>query len=493
MCRGLHVFRKNFRWFGVFLGACLAAENGFSATTVPSVLTGTVVWEASGNPYLLQGDTRLAPGSVLICRPGVEIRVPVRQDESIPRASEKVDFILQGRLEIEGMPADPVRIVPENKTGRFGVLYVLQSPEKPWRSLHVTGGKVFLSRCAVRWNDGRVVQGGGVALGPSARLQAEDCQFDENETGLDFLAEDAEADLSRTRLWKNRMGLVFRAPARLSAKESAVLDSTKYAAVFLKPGEYRLPELWWGTTRTEAIQKSFYRAKGSSVFFQPFSTVDPFVTRVTGFTPKKEYLQRLDPWPKYSLGLEAGLVFPSLNKIPQTDFRSTLSIGVAGTYRFQNMLEGVVRLGLMELSSSNPAAKNSTSLSLLQGGVFLKNRFWIFRKEKDEEKNATPAPPEEEGPAKWPGRIAVTLEGGGWLTQAKLTVTRPQVPSNPSTPLETKASTEMNFNPHLGAGVSFPVAGRHTVQIGAAYQTVILGDGRSGFLLSFSGAFRYYF
>lgn len=491
MCRGLHVFRKNFRWVGVFLGACLAAESGVSATAVPTVLTGTVVWEASGNPYLLQGDTRLTPGSILICRPGVEIHVPVRRDESIPRASEKVDFILQGRLEIEGTPADPVRIMPENKTGRFGVLYVLQSPEKPWRSFHVTGGKVFLNQCTVQWNDGRVTQGGGVALGRSARLQMESGQFDENEIGVDFSAGDAEADLIRTRLWKNRMGLVFRAPARLNAHESAVLDSTKYAAVFLEPGEYRLPELWWGTSQAAEIQKNFYRAKGASVYFQSVSTADPFLSRVTGFTPKKEYLKRIDPWPKHSLGLEAGLVFPSLEKIPQTDFRSTLSIGMAGTYRFRNMLEGVVRLGLMELSSSNPDAKNSTALSLLQGGVFLKNRFWMFRKEK--EKNATPPPPGEEGPAKWPGRMAVYLEGGGWLTRSKLTVTRPQIPSNLSTPLETKTSTEMNFNPHLAAGVSIPVAGRHGVEIGAVYQAVILGDSRSGFLLSFSGAFRYYF
>lgn len=471
---------------GVFLGLAPPLS---ASTAVPALIRESGSWTRQGSPYVLSGDTRLAPGAVLVLEGGVEIRVPSRKDASLAGGTERVDFVVQGNLRVEGTAREPVRMLPEHPKGDFGALYVLTPPGAPWRHLEVAGGRIVVTGAALVLEDCRLHGGGGIFLARGGSATLLRCQVDDNSVGIRFHSADTSVRLHRTRLHGNRFGLVFDAPAVLFAEESSVVESKKYQAVHTGPGTVVLPSLWWGSSRAAEIYPTLHSGLGGGNFQlrEPLAA-DPFTARVKGFVPEVSYLQRLDPEPRLSAGLLLQVIRPSLH-IPHTDYSSTLGLGLTGAYRLGEALHLVGGLAVSEFSSSDPPQRTSSRLSLQQAGVFLRPVRLLMR---DPEPQTQPSPGVDP-PRRWAGALGVFLEAGGWITRSDLEVVRPRDLDDPSTPLETRSSSETNLHPQAGLGMDFRIAGRHKAELGAAYQWAPLSGERGGFFLVFHGAFRYYF
>lgn len=157
------------------LSGLVASGNGFDGVVLRGgALAGEHVWEATGLPYLVQGDPYVPEGSRLTVEPGVEVRF----DESTPLTA-------YGALQAIGTPAQPITFTgTTQQPGWWRGIWVDGGGDQPNESVvleHVTieyGGenqanlnlhdaRVRVSQSTIRYSGGDGVyayQGGGSTI-----------------------------------------------------------------------------------------------------------------------------------------------------------------------------------------------------------------------------------------------------------------------------------------------------------------------------------------
>jgi hypothetical protein len=442
------------------------------ATTVEPVLSGAVTWTREGNPYRIVQDTRLPSGSSLVLQPGVVIEMAVRSDASVPGGTPAVDFIVQGDLEVLGNDFAPVSMVPD-RPAQWGALYILPTRPRTWTSFHLVGGQLILARGELDLNACRVSQGRGIALMEGAVLRAENCQFDENKTGLLFLNAQASARLVRTRLKQNEVGFFFRAAGTLEAEGSSVYGSGRYHAANTSADMVVLPALWWGTSDGKKIMRKVLdgrskRGYGQFQFTQQLLK-DPMSADIKGFVPEGGPSRDRRSGPRFLAGPVFQMVLPQLN-IQGADMEPTLGYGLHLGTVIQRDLEVRGKFQTVALNAMNEERRSALHLNLARMGLTGHKQFALDKGR----------------------RVFLFAEAGGLLALTRQDLTRPQDPMVVTTPLVNKRTSETNLNITAGAGAEFQV-GKHRVEVGIHYELVPLNDDRGGALIPLQGALNLYF
>jgi len=443
-----------------------------AATPVEPVLSGAVTWTREGSPYQVTRDTRLLPGATLTVHPGVVIEMAVRADDSVPGGTPAVDFIVQGEMSVLGNDFAPVSMVPD-RPAQWGALYLLPPRLQNWSCFYLVGGQLILGRGELNLQSCRVSQGRGIALMEGARLRMEDCQLDQNKTGLLFLNEATEATMVRTRLRHNDVGLLFRAGGVLKAEESSVYASSRYHAANAAPATVTLPSLWWGTADGKKILRKILdgRTQRNYGFFQfsPQLTKDPMLAAVKGYVPEKDPSRAKRTGPRFLVGPLFQAVLPQLN-IQGADLEMTLGYGLqVGTVLRQD-LEVRATFQTVSLNAMNEERRSALHMNLARIGLMGRKQFALNKAR----------------------RVFLFGEGGGLLGLTKQDLTRPQDPMVVTTPLINKKTSETNLNLKAGTGLEFQV-GKHRVELGIHYELAPLNDNRGGALIPIQGGLNLYF
>lgn len=453
-----------------FLGSAVPA--GAAGTAVESVLSGAVTWTREGNPYRITRDTRLLPGAVLSVMPGTVIEMTVAADDSVPGGTPAVDFIVQGELHFLGNDFAPVSIVPD-RPAQWGALYVLPPQPLQWSSLNLVGGQLIVGRGELRLNSCRISQGRGIALTEGAVLDLEDCQIDENKTGLLYLHSSARARLARTRLRQNEVGFFFKTGGTLEASDTSVYESGRYHAANTSSEPVTIPSMWWGTPDGKKIMRQVLDGRtkaGYGVFlFSPQLTSDPMKASIKGYVPSEDPNRVRRTGPRYLAGPVFQMVLPDLN-IQGADLEPTLGYGLQVGTVITRDLEVRGLFQTVALDASNVSRRSALHLNLARAGLLGHKQFALNRTR----------------------RVFLFAQGGGLLALTQQDLTRPQDPLDVTTPLVNKKTSETNLNLTAGTGVEFQV-GRHRVELGIHYELAPLNDNRGGALIPVQGSLNLYF
>ncbi|HZN56923.1 MAG TPA: CotH kinase family protein, partial [Planctomycetota bacterium] len=174
-------------------------DRGF--VKVSGSVAGAVEWTEAGGPYLVSASLRVPAGGRLTMQPGAQVLI-----------ARGASITVEGTLEINGTPEDPVHIQPTALDQRFGGIVLSATGTSDASPLHVVRGAAIERGGAPTGAAGCIVVRG-------ARLHVEDSTFlDLGAAGID--AQDSRVEVARTTFERCRGGLAAR------GSDVTITDST---------------------------------------------------------------------------------------------------------------------------------------------------------------------------------------------------------------------------------------------------------------------------
>jgi len=400
------------------------------------------------------------------------IEMTVKKDEGVPGGTPAVDFIVQGDLQVLGTDFAPVSIVPD-RPAQWGALYVLPGKPLEWSSLHLVGGQLILAKGSLKLNYCRVSQGRGIAVMEGAQLRLDDCQLDENKTGLLFLHPTAQIEMNRTRLRQNEVSLFYRTNGTLQATESSVYGSGKYHAANLTTEPIAIPSLWWGSANGKTVMKRVLDGRvkeGTGLFqFSPQLTSDPMLASIKGVVPGKDPSKAGQSGPRFMAGPLFQAILPRLN-VQNAGLKMTIGYGLQAGLVLPKYFEVRGTFQTVSFAATNPEAKNSLNMSFLRMGLLGRKQFPLNRTR----------------------RVLLFVEAGALMAMTQQSLTRPRDSWDLDSPMVNRSIKETNLDLVGGSGLEFQV-GKHRVEVGVHYEVVPLNDDRGGSLIPLQAALNLYF
>jgi Right handed beta helix region len=229
--------KRQFSLLSLVLPLLAAASEVFASTTVPPTLVTDAQWDASGNPYIIQGRVTVAKGATLRVGPNVRILFQ-------GAAALEVD----GSLEVQGSAAAPA--VFDMTQGGLGSELFINGGQADFLNVKILSG-VFLAQDAQLAMEGAAVtKGSGIYLKGATSARIKNCKIYGNATGL-VLDGQVRATLEFDTLVQNTYGLYLKGFSYLSFKNNSVHDNQK--EVINNTPSIQLGGNFWGTQDPQAV------------------------------------------------------------------------------------------------------------------------------------------------------------------------------------------------------------------------------------------------
>lgn len=185
----------------------------FASTNVPAVIASDAQWDASGNPYVIQGKVVVAKGATLHIGPNVQV---VFQG---PAAME-----VNGTLDVQGSAAAPA-VFRMTDAGLQSELYI-NGGEADLTSTKILSG-VFLSQDAHLTLQGvEITKGSGIYLKGATVARIKNTKIYGNATGV-VLDGQVKATLEFVTITQNTYGLFLKSYSDLNFKNNSIHDNDK--------------------------------------------------------------------------------------------------------------------------------------------------------------------------------------------------------------------------------------------------------------------------
>src|SRR5581483_2453212 len=209
-----------------------------ASTNLPPSISTDTQWDASGNPYLIQGKTTVAKGATLHIGPNVQV---VFQGNS---AME-----INGTLNVEGSAAAPA-VFRMTEGGLQSELYI-NGGEALMTNVRVLSG-VFLvqdSQLHLQWFE--ITKGSGLYLRGSTTANVKNGKIYGNATGV-VLDGPVKATFEFDTITQNTYGLFLKNFSDLDFTNNSVHDNDK--EVLNNTPEVNLQGNYWGNSDEKTVQ-----------------------------------------------------------------------------------------------------------------------------------------------------------------------------------------------------------------------------------------------
>jgi hypothetical protein len=207
-------------------------------TQVPSTISTDTQWEASGNPYVLQGKVTVAKGATLHIGPNVRIKF------QRPAALE-----VQGTINAEGSAAAPV--VFDMSEGELNSELFLNGATALFTNVRFVGG-VFLAQDTqlhMQWFE--ITKGSGLYLRGATSANVKNGKIYGNATGI-VMDGPVQGSFAYDTLTQNTYGLFLKNYSNLTFTYNSVHDNDR-DVVNSSKNTAELGGNYWGNMNTRAI------------------------------------------------------------------------------------------------------------------------------------------------------------------------------------------------------------------------------------------------